>query len=87
MNGYFKINPNTEEREIEPLDFNKCEFVSEDEDDVDALDDRLRYEHGYKHECPRCGSIQIVASRYPYCTGCNWDSLVDVLGAHDEWAA
>jgi hypothetical protein len=87
VNGYFREKSNSKNQEVEPLDFNQVEFVSDDEDDVDALDDRLRYEHGYKHECPRCGSIQTVASRFPYCAYCNWDSLVDSLGANDEWAA
>ncbi len=87
MNGYVKNKSNSRNQEVPPLDFDQVEFVSDDEEDVDALDDRHRYEHGYKHECPRCGSIQTVASRFPYCAYCNWDSLVDSLGANDEWAA
>ncbi len=87
MNGYFKIKLNSKNLEVEPLDFNQVDFITEDDEGVDALDERLRHEHGYKHECPRCGSIQTVASRFPYCSYCNWDSLTDVLEAHDEWAA
>lgn len=86
MNGYFKEKSDSRNPEVEPLDFNQIEFVSDDEEDVDALDDRLRHEHGYKHECPRCGHIQTVASRFPYCSYCNWDSLVDSLGANDRSA-
>lgn len=82
MNGNQKENP-----EVKPLDEDDMNFFDEDENNFDALDKCNRIHHGYKHECPRCGSIQTVASRYPYCTGCNWDSLTDVLEAHDEWAA
>lgn len=87
MNGYFREKNNSRNREVQPLDFDQVEFVSEDEEDIDALDDRLHLANGYKHECPRCGSIQIVASRFPYCAYCNWDSLIDSLEANDEWAA
>lgn len=82
MNGNLK-----EHLEATPLDEDDMNFFDEDEYNFDALDKCNQINHGYKHECPRCGSIQTVASRYPYCAGCNWDSLTDVLEAHDEWAA
>jgi hypothetical protein len=87
VNGYFKEKTNLRSREVQPLDFDQVEFVAEEEEDIDALDDRLRLSDGYKHECPRCESIQIVASRFPYCSYCNWDSLIDSLEASDEWVA
>lgn len=33
----------------------------------------------YRFKCPRCKSINHLMSEHPYCQGCNWDSLTDVL--------
>jgi len=31
--------------------------------------------------CPRCKTVTRILSetKYPYCQGCNWDSLTDVI--------
>ena len=33
----------------------------------------------YRFKCPRCKNITHLTSEHPYCQGCNWDSLTDIL--------
>ena len=36
----------------------------------------------HRQHCPRCGTRSIVNAGFPYCEGCNWDSLEDPTWSH-----
>ena len=84
MNGYFKQRLFSKSNELEWLDQNQVEIFSDSEDEHYKSFNQKVLRQSYKHECPRCGTMQIVASRFPYCGYCNWDSLIDSLKAKEE---
>ena len=66
---------------------NKSEEYNPDDED---LSDCLEMITSHRKEnrprissCPRCGEDSKVNARFPYCPGCNWDSLHDPCWSHE----
>ena len=70
MEGYFKPKAETKPNQIRALDLSDCEFVPDDEVNPSIV-------YGRKHVCPRCGTVSRIMTDDPYCSECNWDSLLD----------
>ena len=79
MNGYYRPKARGPIRELRLLDYrdlDEIEYVTEDGDPVQEKKAR----RGWKHRCPRCGTVSRIIFGDPYCSECNWDSLTDASG-------
>gem|GEM_PF-1824731 len=60
------------------------EFLKTKEDHYTS---KFILQSSYFNECPRCEIRSRVTSAHPYCTDCNWDSLINQSGGMNKWAA
>jgi hypothetical protein len=77
MNGYFRPRLITPPKELHVLEFDDVEFVPDDEPNFTIPTTSRLKSRAYFHTCPRCTTETKIIGPHPYCTECNWDSLVD----------
>ena len=68
MDGYFKPNFKSQQKELHALELDDCEFIADDEAHFHRI-------IGRKYICPRCGGVTHLQTEAPYCLYCNWDVL------------
>ena len=79
MSGYYQVKMDRLREELQILDLDDLEYVSE-ENELTTPETQLPYEPNQYVafcECPRCQSVQRNVLREPYCTDCGWDSVTD----------
>ena len=73
--------------QFKKFDTKTKEFNPDDEDLSDCISVLVREKketRPHRSICPRCATRGMVNARFPYCMGCNWDSLHDPSWGYDE---
>jgi hypothetical protein len=86
MEGYFRPRLITPAEELRTLEIEDTEFVPDDDIPPPSIATLVALSVAITHICPRCRAKNQIVGNDPYCTECNWDSLL-IPGGHLRWAA